>query len=238
MVGEGRDCDASLDAAIAPAVPDLHYSHVVLGKGAGFVSADDVGRSHRLAAGQLFDQVLLLQHLLHRKGKREGDGEGESFGHCHHDERDCEHEVAQQVSDVLVGVEAVGDDVGGEQPNGQDHKEDDSRDEAEPSDFLGEVLKFFLEGRALVHFFLDEFVELALPVVLSREQAEHESFAAHDLRPADDDGGRRLLVVEAVVDAFLESVLVELVRLAGHRALIDDQVVGPESQPVDWDFQA
>lgn len=123
----------------------------------------------------------------------------------------------------------MGDDVGNEKPHQQHQEEYDTRDQAKPPDFLSQVFQFVLKWRGLVDFFLNELVEFSLSVVLSGEEAKHESLSTHDFGATDDDWRRCLLVIHPMDDALFEDVLVELMGLSCHRALIHNEVIGPKS---------
>ena len=72
--------------------PEFSDRHLIFGEGSSFVTADIVSTSHSLTGSEISDQVIFIFHLSNAVGKGDGDCQGETFGHCHHDQADCDND--------------------------------------------------------------------------------------------------------------------------------------------------
>jgi hypothetical protein len=106
---------------ISPTVDEaLHRGHPVGGQCPCFVRANAGGVAHRLAGVQVPDQVVVLHHLLHGVGQRQGDGQRQALGHGHHEDGDPNDEELDEVVEVrqregLLADQVVGDAEADEQ---------------------------------------------------------------------------------------------------------------------------
>ena len=72
------------------------------------------------------DQVVVLEHLLHRVGQGDGDGQGEPLGHRHHQNRDPDDEEGEEGGGVLA---APGPPDDGKLLDAElEHEDDDAED--------------------------------------------------------------------------------------------------------------
>ena len=71
----------------------------VFSKGACLVGADGSGTAHGLTCRQHPHKVVVLHHLLHAVGQRDGDGQGETLWHRHHHNGHREDEELQRAGD-------------------------------------------------------------------------------------------------------------------------------------------
>jgi len=139
---------------------DADDGHLVGGKCAGFVRADDVGAAQGLHGGQAADQDMAADHALHTKRQGNRDDGRQTFRHGGNGQADGGHEQLDQ--GILVGAHRqpgayIIDGVGHsqtQQADGEDHRADNQRGRAQPA---AELVQTLLQRRirlvvALEHF--------------------------------------------------------------------------------------
>mmetsp|Transcript_17024 Transcript_17024/g.33447 ORF Transcript_17024/g.33447 Transcript_17024/m.33447 type:complete len:299 (+) Transcript_17024:1996-2892(+) len=213
-------------------------SHARGGEGACLVRADGGGAAHGLARAQVTHQVLVLEHLLDREGKRDGDREGQPLRHRNHKDGDASndkpkdlrpvHAVVPLLEAALVAVE------GEPHADQQDDDEGDRDPHGHGGDQVGHSIKLPLEDRAsrvrllhllghgpLVRVGADGQHEQAALALLHEGAGEHCG-RRHNLLVLDDVGARLLLHHS----------------LAREHLLVDGQVVAAHHHPVGGEHVA
>ena len=189
-----------------PVGPEPAGGHLVLGEGAGLVRADDRGAAEGFDRGQLPDEGVPLDHLLHAEREADRDDGRQALGHRGDGEADRGHEHLEDVAAL-------------EHADEEHERADDERGDAQPPSQLRELL---LQRGVLVLLLLEH----------RRDEADLRSHAGldHD-PPAPAEHGHRAGVGhgEPVAERRLvlhgrTGLLFHRHALAGQRGLLDPQV--------------
>jgi len=183
LAESSRQCIPTMTCSI----PEIDDVHIVLSQSSCFISTDDMCGAHSFAAGQSFDQIVFFEHLFDGKGKRKSNGQGQSFGHCHHNNNDSQHHISQYFSNMFGRIPAIRNDVIDEEPHCKYYKHNCSWREAEQSNLFSQIFQLLLKWSTLIVFLLNELIEFSLAMLFTHKKTKHMPFPAHNLRSADNN---------------------------------------------------
>mmetsp|Transcript_23162 Transcript_23162/g.59345 ORF Transcript_23162/g.59345 Transcript_23162/m.59345 type:complete len:417 (+) Transcript_23162:1747-2997(+) len=166
------------------AQPALHHCHAVLCQRASLVGADAGGSTHGLARRQVTHKVVVLHHLAHAVGKRDGNSQRETLRHRHDDDGDGVQEHVEHLVPLGAGGRETLDL--NTQKDEEHHKTGHGHREPDLGHHCRHARQLLLQGCCLC---LARGERKQAPPLGARPDRKnhHAPFAFHHLRARDDE---------------------------------------------------
>ena len=191
---------------VTPVEPDVLDRHSVFGERARLVGAYDGGGAHRLAAGEVTDQILVPRHLTNAVGKADCHRDRQPLRNRDDDDRDRND---QELKKRRAGRqrELHFNRAPSEPGDRQRREREDGRTEAEVADLVGKLRQPLLQGCLLGFGARQLDVDLAHLAVHADFGHQHHAVAFGDDGTTDQ--------------ATIGGSLRDSDRLTGDRGLVD-----------------